>query len=128
MRVSLSNGEVRAYKKATGFCSFHLATVLLIEDIGWNFPTSTVKRLGVAMVLPNATQIQFDIRMNCDSDYGLDGKTNAITLSLASVSRLKRVDPCLVRLIVEGEFDFEGVAPHFRHVQRGTLRRMYWGP
>jgi hypothetical protein len=128
MRVSLSSGDVRAYKKQTGFCSFHLSTVLLVEDIGWNFPVSCVERLTVAMVLPKSTEIPFEISMNCDSDYGLDGETNPITLSLACVSHLKRVDPCLVHLIVEGQFDFGGTAPRFRHVQRGTLRRMYWRP
>lgn len=126
MRISLSSGDVRAYKKRTGVCAFHLATVLLVEDVGWNFPVSCVRRLAVAMVLPNGPGIPFDVRMNYDSDYGLDGETNAITLSLACVSHLKRVDPCLVHLTVEGQFDFGGTAPRFRHKQLGTLRRMYW--
>jgi len=128
MRVSLSSGDVRAYKKRTGFCSFHLSTVLLVEDSGWNFPVSCVERLAVQMILPNETKLPFEVRINHDSDFDLDGSTNAFTLTLATVSRLKRIAPCLVRLIVEGQFSFGGTAPSFRHAQLGTLRKMYWGP
>ncbi len=124
MKMSLSSGDVRAYKTRSGLPSFHLATVLLV-DSGWNFAVSHVDSLAVTMVLPNRVKIPFEVRMNHDSEFGLDGQTNAITLALSARSRLKRVEWCLVDLIIEGQFDFGGTTPRFRHQQRGTLRTMY---
>lgn len=124
MQLTLSNGDVLAYKKRSGFCVFHLNTVLLV-DIGGNFGISHIVRLAVTMALPDGTQVPFTIRMNVDSDFKFNGETSAFTLALSAQSEFSRVDWLVVTIVVEVQFDFGGAAPYARLEQRGTLRPRY---
>lgn len=126
MKVHLSNYEVRAYKKKSGNLSFHCTTVLM-ADYGWNFSTSYIKRLSVYFVLANGKRVDFNLNMNCDSEFNFDGRFNTITLNLSAITQFTAIEDQVIRIILNGSVDFPERTEDISHEEHGVLRKKYFG-
>ena len=127
MKIYLSNCEVTAYKKKTGYLSFHLKTVILF-DCGLNFPTSYVSSWMASFVLPSGESIKFDdISLHTDSDFEFDGQHNAITLDLKTVSDLSQVEEGVITVFIGCHIDLVGIGGDVNHEQKGVLKKKYFG-
>ena len=126
MKIHLSNYEVRAYKKQNGNLSFHCTTVLM-ADYGWNFSASYFEQLDVHFILGDDTQVNFDLSMNCDTEFVFDGKFNTVTLNLSAVTNLTSIEEQVINMVVNGCLDFPHGKEQFYHEKQGVLRKKYFG-
>jgi hypothetical protein len=98
MKIDLSNCEITAYGKRTGYLSFYLKTVMLF-DCGLSFATSYINSWSASFTLTNGEAVAFDeISVNRDSYFEFDGHHNAITLDLKTISKLTQVDEGVIKV------------------------------
>jgi hypothetical protein len=127
MKIDLSNCEIKAYRKRTGYLSFHLKTVMLF-DCGINFSTSYINSWSALFTLTNGEAVAFDeISVNSYSDFEFDGHHNAITLDLKTVSKLTQVDEGVIKVNIYCHLDLVGLGGDINHEQKGVLKAMYLG-
>jgi hypothetical protein len=122
LRAQLSSYEFRAYKKATGFITLRLRTVLLIQT-ATSFSTSYLHRMTGALALPPKQVCEIDeMAVGAWTSIPYDGRTLSLDVWLGVHTELRECPSCIGRLDLRVCFSIHG-APFEARVRRDVVVR-----
>jgi hypothetical protein len=124
LQARLSCYEFRAYKKATGFITLRLRTVLLIKT-ATSFSSAYLHQMTGALALPPKQVFDVDEMAMAEwSSVPYDGHTLPFDMWLGVHPKLRECRSCIVRLDIRICFSFHGAPFEARVKQNVVVRRI----
>jgi len=109
MKIELSSRVIKAFRKKSGFISFHLTGHLFIGTNASFSITAYLKNISSFFILPNGIRVEFDsVGISEWSDIPFDGKMMVHGIYLSSISNLTAVKACIADLTIKHCFSFTG--------------------
>ncbi len=107
--LDLANYTIRAFKKKDGRISFHLKSFILVTaNVNFSL-TAYLRDFRCSFIVPGGHEIEFDktaigIRLSFPYEYN----TMAYSFKASTVSDLRNLKPCLVKLSIIYRISFTG--------------------
>jgi len=109
MEIELANRVIKAFKKKSGFISFHLTSYLFIGTNASFSITAYLKNILSFFVLPDGIRVEFDsVGISERPNIPFNGRMMVHTIYLSSISNLTTVKSCIANLTIKYCFSFTG--------------------
>lgn len=109
MKIELSNYIIKAYKKKSGFISFHFRSHFFIKTNVSFSVTAYLREISSYFILPGGHKVEFDsISIPVWTNIPYDGKILVSEIYMSSISNLNSVKSSLVDLTIRYRFSFTG--------------------